>query len=308
MARRLSVEAALARRDRPTATSGRRTCWQQGTGSPSLIDAAVSYMWAEVDLVHLWTTAPPREARGLVNLCAQLASLDRNWRERVLRQHVAVIAQVRADLGEINDMEILTAPTTSRVASRAVLPPDRRVVRFGIGQAPIHGNTRNQRERCVRSSRERMIGYHSHQMRRDLAAPTGVVMSTSISRPGSVTLVAVLAWISGVLDIIGGSLLLFQSGVDAVVDMLGGAAPLIGSGLLTILIGVAVIVLAIGLLRGSNPARVAITAFEIVSVTGSVFLAIAYPAGAVGEYFSIAAALIVIALLWTGRANAFFRS
>lgn len=133
-------------------------------------------------------------------------------------------------------------------------------------------------------------------------------MSTSISRPGSVTLVAVLAWISGVLDIIGGSVLLFQSGVDAVVDKLGGAAPLIGSGLFTILVGVAVIVLAIGLLRGSNAARVAITVLEAISIVGSAFLAIAYPAGAIGEFFSIAAALIVIALLWTGRANAFFRS
>lgn len=133
-------------------------------------------------------------------------------------------------------------------------------------------------------------------------------MSTSISRPGSVTVVAVLAWISGVLDIIGGSVLLFQSGVDAVVDKLGGAAPLIGSGLLTILVGVAVIVIAVGLLRGSNAARVAITVLEAISIVGSAFLAIAYPAGAIGEYFSIAAALVVIALLWTRPANAFFRS
>ncbi|HWM15411.1 MAG TPA: hypothetical protein VNP97_02370 [Microbacterium sp.] len=132
-------------------------------------------------------------------------------------------------------------------------------------------------------------------------------MPTSISRPGSVTIVAVIAWISGVLDVIGGCVLLFQSGVDAVVDKLGGAAPLIGSGIFTILVGVAVIVIAIGLLRGSNPARVTLTVLEVISIIGSVFLAIAYPAGAIGEYVGIAAALLVIALLWTGRANAFFR-
>ncbi|MFP3714223.1 phosphotransferase [Puerhibacterium sp. TATVAM-FAB25] len=28
-------------------------------GRPALIDPAVSYTWAEVDLAHLWTTAPP---------------------------------------------------------------------------------------------------------------------------------------------------------------------------------------------------------------------------------------------------------
>lgn len=133
-------------------------------------------------------------------------------------------------------------------------------------------------------------------------------MSSSISRPGSVTVVAVLTWISGLLDIVSGSVLLFQSGVPGIVDKLGGAAPLIGSGLFTIVVGVVVIVIAVGLFRGSNPARVTVTVLEAISILGSVFLAIAYPGGAIGEYFSIAVALIVIALLWTGRANAFFRS
>ncbi|RXZ71857.1 DUF7144 family membrane protein [Agromyces albus] len=133
-------------------------------------------------------------------------------------------------------------------------------------------------------------------------------MASSISRPTSVTIIAVFTWISGLLDIISGVVLLLQSGVDAIVDKLGGAAPLIGSGLFTILIGVVVIVVAVGLLRGSNTARVTVTVLEAISVIGSVFLAIAYPAGAIGEYFSIAVALIVIALLWTRRANAFFRS
>ena len=133
-------------------------------------------------------------------------------------------------------------------------------------------------------------------------------MSNSIARPGGVTLVAVLTWISGVLDIIGGSLLLFQTSVDATVEQFGGASQLIASALLTILIGVVVIVVAVGLLRGNNASRVVITIFQILSIMGSVFLAIAYPAGAIGEYFSIAVAAIVLILLWTGRASSFFRS
>jgi hypothetical protein len=130
----------------------------------------------------------------------------------------------------------------------------------------------------------------------------------AIARPGGVTLVAVLTWISGLLDIIGGSLLLFQTSVQATVDQFGGPSQLIASALLTILIGVVVIVVAIGLLRGNNASRVVITIFQILSIVGSVFLAIAYPAGAIGEYFSIAVAAIVLILLWTGRASSFFRS
>ena len=57
---------------------------------------------------------------------------------------------------------------------------------------------------------------------------------------------------------------------------------LIASALLEILIGVVVIVVAIGLLRGNNASRIVITIFQILSIVGSVFLAIAYPAGAIG--------------------------
>jgi hypothetical protein len=133
-------------------------------------------------------------------------------------------------------------------------------------------------------------------------------MSSSIDRPAGVTLVAVLTWISGLLDIISGSLLLFQTSVSATVEQFGGASQLIASALLTILIGVVIIVVGIGLLRGNNASRVVITVFQMLSIIGSVFLAIAYPAGAIGEYFSIAVAAIVLILLWTGRANAYFRA
>ncbi|WP_448006036.1 DUF7144 family membrane protein [Agromyces bauzanensis] len=132
-------------------------------------------------------------------------------------------------------------------------------------------------------------------------------MSGSIDRPGGVTLVAVLTWISGLLDIISGSLLLFQTSVSATVEQFGGESQLIASALLTILIGVVVIVVAIGLLRGNNASRIVITVFQMLSIIGSVFLAIAYPPGAIAEYFSIAVAVVVLILLWTRRASAFFR-
>lgn len=119
---------------------------------------------------------------------------------------------------------------------------------------------------------------------------------------------AVLTWASGLLDIISGSLLLFQTSVSATVEHFGGESQLIASALLTILIGVVVIVVAIGLFRGDNASRIVITVFQMVSIMGSVFLAIAYPPGAIAEYFSIAFAVVVLILLWTGRASAYFRS
>lgn len=83
-------------------------------GQPALIDPAVSYMWAEVDLAHLWTTAPPPEAQGFFDLYAELTSLDREWRERMpilqLRQHLAVIAQFDEDWGAVEQVRATLAP------------------------------------------------------------------------------------------------------------------------------------------------------------------------------------------------------
>jgi len=132
-------------------------------------------------------------------------------------------------------------------------------------------------------------------------------MSNSVDRPGGVTLVAVLTWIGGALDILGGTILLFQTSIASTVEPFGGASQLIVSAIFSILFGVVVIVVAVGLMRGSPVARIVITVAEVVSILLSIFLAIAYPAGAIGEYFGIVISLIIIALLWTRRASAFFR-
>lgn len=131
-------------------------------------------------------------------------------------------------------------------------------------------------------------------------------MPNVASRPIGVTVVAVLTWISGALDVLGGTLLLFQTHIGSVVQQFGGAGQLVVAALVSIAIGAVVVVVALGLMRGSSGARTVITVVEVLSIAHSVFLAIANPAGAVGEYVGIALALIVIALLWTRRASAFF--
>ena len=72
-------------------------------GQPALIDPAVSYMWAEVDLAHVWTTSPPPEAQRFFAVYAELTSLDSGWQARMpivqLRQHLAVLAQFDNDWG-----------------------------------------------------------------------------------------------------------------------------------------------------------------------------------------------------------------
>lgn len=87
-------------------------------GRPALIDPAVSYMWAEVDLAHVWSTAPPPEAQRFFTVYPELLSLDAGWRERMpivqLRQHLAVLAQFDDDWGAAESIRATLAPFRTR--------------------------------------------------------------------------------------------------------------------------------------------------------------------------------------------------
>ncbi len=87
-------------------------------GRPALIDPAVSYTWAEVDLAHLWTTSPPPEARVFFERYAELTGLDAGLRERMpvlqLRQHLAVVAQFDPDWGAADLVRATLAPFRKR--------------------------------------------------------------------------------------------------------------------------------------------------------------------------------------------------
>ena len=83
-------------------------------GEAALIDPAVSYMWAEVDLAHLWTTVPPPESRRFFDVYAELRGLDDDWPARMpiiqLRQHLAVLAQFDDDWGAAETIRATLAP------------------------------------------------------------------------------------------------------------------------------------------------------------------------------------------------------
>lgn len=83
-------------------------------GRPALIDPAVSYMWADVDLAHVWSTSPPPEAQRFFARYAELTSLDAGWPARMpivqLRQHLAVLAQFDDDWGAAEQIRATLAP------------------------------------------------------------------------------------------------------------------------------------------------------------------------------------------------------
>lgn len=125
------------------------------------------------------------------------------------------------------------------------------------------------------------------------------------TRTGGVTLVAVLAWISGALSVLGGVLVLIGSGgvEGATVEGVGTPAAWI-----SIIIGVMTIAVGVGLLRGSNIARIIAAIVFILNLASALYTLFAHGWGNWSAIFAGILALIGLLLLFTPRANEFFRS
>jgi hypothetical protein len=134
-------------------------------------------------------------------------------------------------------------------------------------------------------------------------------MSTAqTGRPTTVTIIGVLAYIAGLLDMVSGVILFFLLPNEDVVDSFGGSGPLITAAIGSIVVGLIVVVVAGGLLRGSQTSRLIVTVLQVFSLIGSLFLAVAWreTATATDEWIGIAVSALVLILLWTPKASAFF--
>jgi hypothetical protein len=126
------------------------------------------------------------------------------------------------------------------------------------------------------------------------------------ARPGTVTLVAVLAIVNGILNILGGVVVLFTRDAVARAAGDGAAAAITASAIISILLGVITIVVARGLLRGSPTARAVVTIVMIVDILNGILLM--FTPQLVSGIVQILWSLLIIALLFTRRASAFFGS
>lgn len=135
-------------------------------------------------------------------------------------------------------------------------------------------------------------------------------MADRTLRPVGVTVVAVIAWVSGALDLIAGIIMLFMLPIESVVESYGGSGALIAAAIGSIIVGLITVIVAGGLLNGSPGARLVVTVLQILSIIGSLFLAIAYreTPTAITEWIGILVALVVLILLWSRKATAFFSS
>jgi hypothetical protein len=126
-------------------------------------------------------------------------------------------------------------------------------------------------------------------------------------RPLGVTIVAALAIVSGVFDVIGGIVLLTMQSDPAVVDGFGGAGVLVTLAIGSILLGALTLVVAWGLLRGNPTARIAATVLQLLSLASSIWIGITQPSTLATEIVSALVALAILMLLWSGEATRYFK-
>ena len=132
--------------------------------------------------------------------------------------------------------------------------------------------------------------------------------AAQMTRPVTITVIGGLALLAGAIDLISGVLLFFLLPNEAVVANFGGAAGLMTAGVVSIVVGLVTAVLARGLLVGSAPTRLIVTVLQVLSIIGSLFMAVANMGdpSVVGEWLGLAVSVALLILLWTPKATRFF--
>ncbi|HEU4757175.1 MAG TPA: hypothetical protein VFS72_10960 [Agromyces sp.] len=127
-------------------------------------------------------------------------------------------------------------------------------------------------------------------------------------RPVTITLIGALAFLAGAIDMISGVLLFFRLSNEEIVANFGGSGGLITAAIGSIVVGLVTAVLGGLLLRGSWVARLVVTVLQVLSIIGSLFLAVAYIGDptVVGEWIGLAVSVLLVILLWTPKASRFF--
>jgi hypothetical protein len=129
-------------------------------------------------------------------------------------------------------------------------------------------------------------------------------------RPAGVTLLAVLIVISGLLGLFGSIALIVGRGSDEFVRSSGvQSGTLLWVGVVGVIIALVYLAVARGLTRGSGLARGLAALVAVLSLASGCYQAIIHPGSL--RYTAIVSAVlavIVLILLFSPRANAFFRS
>ena len=128
---------------------------------------------------------------------------------------------------------------------------------------------------------------------------------TPAPRPGSVTVVVVLTWISAIVAILGGVLALVLS-EESLADAGISKSTATTYGWTEIVLGIIIALVAVGLSRGNNLSRILVSALMVLRAIVGIWAMLQLPSGMISGTVTVVIALVVLFLLWNQRASAFF--
>ena len=131
--------------------------------------------------------------------------------------------------------------------------------------------------------------------------------SSTVRRPGSVTIVVVLTIISGILTLLGALFLLLLGGAASLTSNVSGAAVLV-FGILYLIFGIVTIAVGVGLRNGSRFSRILVTILMVIDILGGVANLIWFRSNqtVTSAIITIIVSVVVLALLYNRRASEFF--
>jgi hypothetical protein len=128
---------------------------------------------------------------------------------------------------------------------------------------------------------------------------------TPAPRPGSVTVVVVLTWISAIVAILGGVLALVLS-EESLADAGISKSTATTYGWTEIVLGIIIALVAVGLSRGNNLSRILVSALMVLRAIVGIWAMLQLPNGMISGTVTVVIAVVVLFLLWNQRASAFF--
>jgi hypothetical protein len=129
-------------------------------------------------------------------------------------------------------------------------------------------------------------------------------------RTVGVTVVAVIAFIQGIIGILMGIGLIVERNNDSLIEHIGQSSGQIQTyGWIAVIWGVLAVFVGWGLWNAANWARILVAILEVLQIAGGVYLLFTWNGAYLWQgVWQIVVALVVLWLLFNPRADAFFES
>ncbi len=132
-----------------------------------------------------------------------------------------------------------------------------------------------------------------------------------IRRPGVITFIGVIMIIQATMSVVSGIVLAALSGQQRIIDETTiDRAGLITAGIVSLIIGAIILLVALALLRGSKGARILVTIVQVIAVASAAWTMFTHHTGAFlfQGLITTAIAIFVLWALYNERSEEYFNS